>query len=88
VSFALDLRDEPLKALTRLPLVLQERILDELDRIAALPFIREVDLDEAVFDFIETVGTERFYVFVVYRRDLNSRTVRVRTIHHIANPLG
>jgi hypothetical protein len=88
VSYALDLSAEVRQVFATLSFQLQEAVLDELDRIAALPPDPNVGARDAAGQVVTDIGTTRHYVFFLYARRMSARTVVVKKIGYVTNTLN
>ena len=87
MSYALDLPPEAWRTVLTLPVQVQELVLDEFDRVAAREGGTAPPGEETVTDVATTLGGSKYYVFIVFIRDVAGRTIRIRSIGHVVRPL-
>ena len=85
MSYAWEFADTGLDDLRRLDVWLQEKALDELDRLASSLSGRR-GLGDQVHDFVRERGSASYYVFIVYVDDAAARTLRIKTIGLYVRP--
>ena len=82
MSYALDLPPEAWRSVTMLPVQLQELVLDEFDRLADAEGGSAPAGRDAVADFVALLGGSKYYIFIVYIREMGTRTIRIRSVGH------
>lgn len=81
MSYAYHLSERALAGMRRMEPWLQEKTLDELDRLTANPPPPGRRVGEAIVcDFVRDRGAERFYVFLTLFPDPTVQTLRVSDI--------
>lgn len=86
MSYAMDLSAEARLGLAKLPIEIQEEVLDLLEVLADQPalLVPRGAAPDVVHDFTKLAGNLKHYVFVLVQADRSASVLHVKAIGHAA----